>query len=160
MPIVNSYIGRDQEQPDGSRSVHEYHVDHTGQTHRFVYRAASGFDVNQRMADRALALPAQLALDELAAVESRVEKGERPGTITMQHQLQRKMITPLLKVMMRADAQFALPIAKWLDANISNGSIDLEFPVAVRQRVRARVIGLLSAETALNDDAAKIEDIR
>lgn len=160
MPIVNSYINMNQTQPDGTLRVTEFHVDHIGNHHPHRYRARANADVDQNMADYAATLPDQLAVWELESAEVALENGTPPEDITLDHQNQRRFVRPLINVLMSANTTDALPLAKYVDANLNDAAIVAEFSAAVRDRVNARIAGLLPIEAALAADADKIERVR
>ncbi len=155
---VTSLLVSAVEQVDGRISYTEVHTDHLGREHRFSYRAA-GIDAQAVMAARAVKLLSGLEDNERQRIARDIEAGVDPATITPEYLTNAQALKVVLKAAMRFPAAEAMVVAQFINDTLTDAQLDAVFTVAIRQRIRTRVAGLLALKPDLDADRALEEDI-
>lgn len=174
MPIISSVVAQVTLNGDGSVRVREEHTDHTGEVWMERYNTPSHTEelvegvVTMVPVDHTLALAGNaskvltyMSRAEAVAFESHVLSGNSPETFDRRHNNAAALVKPLLRAFMQIDDPVrALKTARWIRDNLGNTQLDTQVPVAVRQKIRARIANLVSMEAALEADATHIVEVK
>ena len=159
MPIVSSIVAQVMSEPRGRERVREVHTDHNGKKWTKRYKTTAGLDHTLLLTAHAVEVLKAIKKDEREMLQHRLEEGADPASVPLVHLTKRQSIKPIIRAFMATDPQAAMLLVKHLRDNFTNAELDLELPVAVRQKVRQRITGILSMETALEDDKGLIVEV-
>jgi hypothetical protein len=161
MPIVDTWIGLDNMQADGKRHVHEYRKDHTGKIQRRVMHDVPASDDVLALAQARIPYwDAKLLTDEAERVEMEVEEGADPATIKRDHITARQAVKPLVKVFMRMPAgPKTVRVAEFIRDYVTDAILDADLSLTIRQRIKVRVMDLITMKADLLADDSKREEI-
>lgn len=150
MPITTSVIVHDSAQASGKRRITELHTWHDGRPQHYHYNAPASHDADASMAARVIKYNARAITDEKQAVEENIAGGEAPSIVIakLRHNTPRQVLRALLRGFMNIeDAPQAIRLAKFIRDNISNTDLNAEIGSAARQKIRNRVVNLITMET-------------
>ncbi len=162
MPIVSSTYRLGPEQPNGSVMVYEQHKDHVGVPHGRNQRRPAVADHDAEL----LAYKNDLETTLLAKRERLVfirflEGGGLPDDFLRNHNTGAEFIKPLLGVFGRSkDAHFCLPLAVWIQANLTAGQIEAATNTNIKNKVISRATRLLTMQVDLQADYADLVEVR
>lgn len=158
MPVVSSVMISATTQADGRVAYTERHTDHLGGRHYFSYRVTTSIDALAVMAARAISLIGTFKDDERSRIAAQIEAGVDPATITPEHLTNAQALRVVVKTAMHLTAAEAILTAEFIDT-LTNTQLDAVFNVAIRQRIRTRVAGLLALKADLAADQALEEEL-
>ena len=150
MAIISSVIAHDSIQASGKRRITERHEWHDGIVDNYHYNAPAAHDAAVAMAARVVKWNARAFIDEKRLVERAIAGGVAPSKVVanLRHNTPRQVLRALLKGFMRIeDAEQAIRVAKFIRDNVTNTDLNSEIGSAARQKVRDRVINLITMET-------------
>lgn len=167
MPIESSKVINVRRQPNGSVRVYAEHTDQTGEIHPQHSRVgwqgseeATDVMVAQVVGDYAIRTNDDLLNWEDRAVCKFIREGGSPGEWTRQHTTPIRFIKQVLRAFMEEkDLHQALSLATWIQATLTANQIESATSVAIRTKIVAKAVNLISMGPSLAVDSSNTEEI-
>ena len=151
MPIVSSNIVRNHNRGNGSRVVHEQHVDHNGDVHEHRYYCPLDHDVDTALTDWVPKLEANLIESEKDSIQTAIEEGADPSSLPRKHITAEQKAKRIVKALMLGSPAKMLKAAQFVQG-VSNAQILKFFTQAQGIRIRARQNYILDNQAVFNAD--------
>ena len=151
MSIVSSTIIKHRNRGNGSLSVFEQHTDHNGDVHEHRYHCPVGHDIDQALLDWVPVLEAALIDGEKESVQSMIEDGVDPASITVKHLTNSQEARRVVKAMMVADPAKALKAAEYVQG-FTDAQIENIFTIKQRVMIRTRQSYILNSQSVFDGD--------
>ena len=151
MPIVQSTITRDHNRGNGTRSIHEQHVDHLGEIHAHRYTAPLNYDADASLLEWVPLLEGYLIQGEKDSVKQAVKEGVDPSGIPRKHLTTTQKARAVIKALMLGSPEKMLKAAQYVQG-FTNTQIENFFTQAQRVRIRVRQNYILDNQATFNAD--------
>jgi hypothetical protein len=153
MAIVSSEVWKTRNRGNGRLAVFEKHTDHTGEVHEHRYSAPAGHDTAQELLNWVPVLESNLIEAEKNEIQSSIENGADPETITTKHLTGTQKAKRVVKALMLGSPEKMLKAAEYVQG-FTNTQIDNIFTQAQRVRIRER------QNYILNNQSVFVADLR
>lgn len=148
MAITSSTLVSDLPQRDGRRWVTERHTWHDGVEQHVQVKLPAVADANAVMAARVPVLEAAALVAEKESVRADVARGVPIAVINanLRHHTPKQVLRWALRGFREADLETKIAVAKFIQANVSDATLDEVVGVVVRAQITSHIADVLASE--------------
>jgi len=158
MQIISSQIVRNHNRGNGSRVIHEQHIDHLGIIHEYRYKCPLDYEVNIALSNRAVTIESSLIFSEIEKTKNEVLNKTDPSTMVFKYLNEVESVRAIMSAFLTGQAVGVIHMLAWVQSFSVPDLNALGFTTEERGQISSREGTINGVKSLLETDALFILD--